>query len=132
MWTIGERRIKFMERLIRSREQKIFLVLDNLRVHHSKPVKKWLAEHTGQIEAFFLPSYSPGLNPNELLNADLKKRVTRIAPARTKTALTRTAICALPRIQKQPDHVECYFQPTKECRLCGIGSAPQGRTYRTL
>jgi hypothetical protein len=48
MWTIGERRIKFMERLIRSREQKIFLVLDNLRVHHSKPVKKWLAEHTGE------------------------------------------------------------------------------------
>jgi transposase len=102
--------INFMERLIRSREQKIFLVLDNLRVHHSKPVKKWLAEHTGQIESFYLPSYSPELNPDELLNAELKKRVTRIVPARTKTALARTAIDALRSIQKQPDCVECYFQ----------------------
>jgi transposase len=107
MWTIGERRINFMERLIRSREQKIFLVLDNLRVHHSKPVKKRLAEHTGQIETFFLPSYSPELNPDELLNADLKMRVTRIAPARTKTALARTAIGALRSTQIQPDRVEC-------------------------
>jgi transposase len=90
--------------------RKIFLVLDNLRVHHSKPVKKWLAEHAEQIETFYLPSYSPELNPDELLNADLKKRVTRIVPARTKTALTRTAIGALRSIQKQPDRVESYFQ----------------------
>jgi transposase len=90
--------------------RKIFLVLDNLRVHHSKPVKKWLTEHAGQIETFYLPSYSPELNPDELLNADLKKRVTRIVPARTKTALTRTAIGALRSIQKQPDRVESYFQ----------------------
>ncbi len=100
----------FMERLIRNREQKIFLVLDNLRVHHSKPVMKWLAEHAEQIEIFYLPSYSPELNPDELLNADLKQRVTKIAPARTKKALTRTAIGALCSIQKQPDRVESYFQ----------------------
>lgn len=101
--------IGFMERLIRNREQKIFLVLDNLRVHHSKPVKKWLAEHTDQIEVFYLPSYSPELNPDELLNADLKQRVTKAAPPRTKTALTRTAIGALRSIQKQPQRVESYF-----------------------
>jgi hypothetical protein len=45
-----------------------------------------------------------------LLHADLKKRVTRIVPARTKTALTHTAIGALRSIQKQPDRVERYFQ----------------------
>ena len=102
--------INFMERLIRNRKQKIFLVLDNLRVYHSKPVKKWLAEHTGQIETFFLPSYSTELNPDELLNADLKMRVTRIVPARTKTALACTSIGTLRSIQKQPNRVECYFR----------------------
>jgi transposase len=64
--------IGFLDRLVRHREQKIILILDNMRVHHSKPVKKWLAEHMKKIEIFYLLSYSPELNPNELLNADLK------------------------------------------------------------
>jgi transposase len=98
--------IGFMERLIRNREQKIFLVLDSLRGHHSRPVQQWLAEHADRIEVFYLPRYSPELNPDELLNADLKQHVTRAAPPRTKGALTRTAIGALRSIQKQPRRVE--------------------------
>src|ERR1035437_2493282 len=74
----------FLERLTRNQPRKIFLILDNLRVHHSKLVKQWLASHAEQIEVFYLPSYSPELNPDELLNADLKQRVTTAAPARTK------------------------------------------------
>jgi transposase len=102
--------IGFMERLVRNRGQKIFLVLDNLRVHHSKPVKQWLAKHIDQIEVFYLPSHSPELNPDELLNSDLKQRVTKAAPARTKIALTRTAVSALRSIQEHPDRVESYFE----------------------
>ena len=64
--------IKFMERLIKNSERKIFLILDNLKVHHSYIVRDWLEEHKAQIEAFFLPSYSPELNPDEYLNCDLK------------------------------------------------------------
>jgi transposase len=44
--------------------KKVFLILDNLGVHHCKPVKAWLAEHVADIEVFYLPSYSPELNPN--------------------------------------------------------------------
>jgi transposase len=55
----------------------VYLILDNLKVHHSKPVKKWLAEHRDEIEVFYLPSYSPELNPNEMANADLKQAVTK-------------------------------------------------------
>lgn len=54
-------------------KKNVFLILDNLRGHHSKPVKAWLAEHQEQIEVFYLPSYSPQLNPDERLNADLKQ-----------------------------------------------------------
>jgi transposase len=93
--------IGFLERLTRKRQRKIFLIPDNLRVHHSKPVKQWLAENAGRIEVFYLPSYSPELNPDELLNADLKQRVTTAAPARTGKALARTAVRALRSIQKQ-------------------------------
>ena len=58
---------------------------------------------------FYLPSYSPELNPDELLNADLKRHATKAAPARNKIALTRTAIGALRSIQKQPARVESYL-----------------------
>ncbi len=44
--------IDFMKRLIRDAKRKVYLILDNLRVHHSKPVKKWLAEHGNEIEVF--------------------------------------------------------------------------------
>ena len=59
----SERLIEFLEALIKDAGKKVFLILDNLRVHHSKPVKAWLAERANQIEVFYLPSYSPELNP---------------------------------------------------------------------
>jgi transposase len=46
--------------------QKVFLILDNLRVHHSQPVKALLAGRTDKIEVFYLPSYSPELNPKSV------------------------------------------------------------------
>jgi transposase len=107
--------IGFMKRLVHGRQKRILLVLDNLRVHHSKAVKKWLKENVDKIEVFYLPSYSPELNPDELLNADLKQRVTKTAPARTKLALTHTAIGALRSIQKQPERVESYFEHKDVC-----------------
>ena len=67
--------IDFCERLIRSAERKVYLILDNLRVHHAKVFKAWLAEHEDEIEVFYLPSYSPELNPDEYLNCDLKAGV---------------------------------------------------------
>jgi len=58
--------IDFFKRLIKGQKKKVFLILDNLRVHHSKPVKHWLAQHAEYIEVFYLPSYSPELNPDEI------------------------------------------------------------------
>jgi transposase len=68
----ADKLIEFLQALIKDAGKKVFLILDNLRVHHSKLVKAWVAEHQDQIELFYLPSYSPQLNPEERLNADLK------------------------------------------------------------
>lgn len=100
--------IDFMKRLVQGCERRVFLVLDNLRMHHSKAVKKWLAKNEDKIQILYLPSYSPELNPDELLNADLKQCVTKIA-------LTRTAIGALRSIQKQLERVESYFGHQNVC-----------------
>ena len=102
--------IGFLKRLTRLQRTKIFLILDNLRVHHSKLVKLWLAQNADKIEVFYLTSYSPELNPDELLNAHLKHHVTTAAPARTAKALTRTAVGSLRSFQKQPARIQSYFQ----------------------
>jgi transposase len=103
--------LDFMKRLIKDADgRKVFLVLDNLKVHHAKPVTHWLGEHAEAIEVFYLPSYSPELNPDELLNADLKAAVTRRAPSRTKGHLKQVAVSHLRRLQHSPQRVRNYFK----------------------
>ena len=102
--------IDFLRRLTQDATRKIFLILDNLRVHPSKPVKQWLASHIDQIEVFYLPSYSPELNPDEFANADIKQAVTEQAPARTKLQLVKAASRHLRSVQRQPDRIRRYFQ----------------------
>lgn len=60
--------IRFMRRLIKHRSKKVFLIVDNLKVHHSGPVKEWIEAHKKEIELFFLPAYTPERNPDEYLN----------------------------------------------------------------
>ena len=101
--------IRFLQRLVKDAGRKVFLILDNLRVHHSKPVKAWLAEHRDQIEVFHLPSYSPELNPDEYLNCDLKAGVHSGVPARSSGQLRTKAISHLRMLQKRPARVRRYF-----------------------
>jgi len=83
----ADKLIEFMEALTRDAGKKVFLILDNLRVHHCKPVKTWLEENKKCIEVFYLPSYSPQLNPDERLNADLKHALGSTVAMRTKSKL---------------------------------------------
>jgi len=105
--------IKFMERLIKDSDKKVFLILDNLKVHHSHMVKDWLEKHVEQIEVFFLPSYSPELNPDEYLNCDLKAGVHSGVPARNKDQLKSKALSHLRKLQKLPGRVSKYFKHRK-------------------
>lgn len=102
--------IDFFKRLIKGQKKKVFLILDNLRVHHSKPVKHWLTQHAEYIEVFYLPSYSPELNPDEMANADLKQAVTKLAPARTKLQLVKATARHLRSVQRQPQRIKKYFE----------------------
>ena len=81
--------IRFLERLGKDAARKVFLIVDNLKAHHSAPVKAGLLEHTAQIEVFYLPSDSPERNPDEYLNGDLKMAVTS-TPRRTISISSKT------------------------------------------
>lgn len=62
----------FLKRLIKDVKKKVFLIVDNLKVHHAKIVQEWLKENREKIEVFFLPPYTPEHNPDEYLNQDVK------------------------------------------------------------
>lgn len=106
----GDKLIEFLEALVRDSGKKLFVVMDNLRVHHCKPVKKWLSEHQNELEAFYLPSYSPDLNPDERLNADLKQGIASRAPVRNKASLQEHATSHMQMLEKSPHRVRKYFE----------------------
>jgi transposase len=109
----SDKLIEFLEALIKDADRKVFLILDNLRVHHSKPVKAWLEKHKKKIEVFYLPSYSPELNPDERLNADLKYAMGSKVPARTKKKLKAAANEHMIMLDASPERVKSYFQDEK-------------------
>lgn len=49
----------FLKRLVKDNNQKIFLILDNLRVHHAKIVQAWQKDNADNIELFFPPTIFP-------------------------------------------------------------------------
>src|SRR4051812_21261167 len=101
--------ICFLQRLIKDAGRKVFLILDRLPVHRSALVRDWLAKHTAQLEVFYLPSYSPDLNPDGGLNADLKQNVTSNPPLRRTQALRQAAISHMHRLSKSPARVRSFF-----------------------
>ena len=109
----SDRLIEFLEALIKDAGRKVFLILDNLRVHHSKPVKAWLELNKEMIECFYLPSYSPELNPEERLNSDLKQAIGSKVPVRTKDKLRAAASEHMEMLGKNPQKVAAFFQDPK-------------------
>jgi len=102
--------IKFLSRLVKDAKRKVFLILDNHRVHHSKIVKEWLEQYKEQIELFYLPSYSPELNPDEYLNGNLKQRIRSGMPARSQKDLIKKTRSFMKTLQRRPHHVRGYFK----------------------
>ena len=102
--------IDFLKRLIKGAKRKIYLILDNLRVHHSKPVKEWVEKNEDKIALFFLPSYSPERNPDEYLNCDLKYGLAQKVAPKDEKQLKRNVQSHMKLLQKNPDRVASYFK----------------------
>ena len=101
--------IEFMEKLVADSPQKVFLILDNLKVHHAKAVTAWLDEHKARIEVFYLPPYSPEINPDEYLNRDFKTVLRTSDRAKSKNALLQKAQTFMQFLIETPERVMAYF-----------------------
>lgn len=105
----SEKLIDFMRRLVHDSPKKVFLILDNLRVHHSKKVQEWLSEHKNEIEIFFLPPYAPEYNPDELLNSNLKRAVGKKPSPHSKGELEHNVRSHLKSLQLKTYIISALF-----------------------
>jgi len=105
----SKRLIEFMRRLTKDAGRKVFLILDNLKVHHSNAVKEWLEKNREKIEVFFLPSYSPELNPDEYLNNSLKGRVHSGERAQNANQLESKARKHMRNLQNNQHKTKKFF-----------------------
>jgi len=102
--------LTFLKRLIKDAKRKVFLIVDNLRVHHAKKVKKWIAEHQKKIELFYLPAYTPERNPDEYMNQDIKVSLSNKKAPRDQNELTANLRSYMKRLQKKNGKVKQFFQ----------------------
>jgi transposase len=104
-----DRFLAFLRRLIKDAGQKVFLIVDNLKVHHARKVKAWVASHAHEIELFYLPAYAPEHNPDEYLNGELKQKLRQQPQPDGEDELVRNVRSVLRAIQRSPERVRTYF-----------------------
>ena len=102
--------LDFMSRLIKDAPRKVFLILDNLRVHHGKIVAAWLEKSKDKIEVFFLPPYAPESNPDEYLNHSLKLDVHSGNLPKSKNDIKHKIHSFMRRLQHKKQSVQAFFR----------------------
>jgi len=100
----------FLRRLTYKSPNKIFLIVDNHKVHHAKKINKWLAKYPHRIQLFYLPPYSPEMNPQELVNQEIKGHASNFKLMTSMEALTKNLRRYLNKIQFNPLKIKSYFQ----------------------
>lgn len=102
--------IKFLRRLIRCTDHKIFLIVDNLQVHRARKVRTWVAKRKKHIELFFLPPYCPELNPDEYLNNTVKSQLRKRPAPRSQDELQASLRSRMKSNQRRPQLIRKLFE----------------------
>jgi hypothetical protein len=100
----------FLEKLVEGADRKIFLIVDRLQAHKTPGVEQWLAAHKKEIEVFYLPRYSPELNPVEYLNNDMKGSVNEPGLPDDRPTLLQRIVDFMTHLARLPEHVIAYFK----------------------
>ncbi len=105
-----DRFIDFLSKVIKSSNKKVYLIVDNLRVHHAKVVTKWIKEHKNKIAIFYIPPYSPEFNPDEYLNQDYKRNANKNNIPKTKDELRQNTLNYMNELVKNRERVASFFR----------------------
>src|SRR2546423_2735291 len=99
----------FLGKLIEGATRKILLIADQLQAHKTPEVVQWLEAHKDRIEVFYLPTYSPELNPVEYLNNDMKGEVNKAGLPDNRGTLHTRIVSFMEHLANVPNHVISYF-----------------------
>ncbi|KVO93446.1 transposase [Burkholderia ubonensis] len=102
--------IEFMKRVLRQATRKIYLIVDGHPVHRSVAVRKFVAANAERLRLIRLPGYCPELNPDELLNQDVKTNALGTSRPTNKAEMISTVRRHLHRRQKQPHVIRNLFK----------------------
>ena len=110
--------IRFLKLLIRQcaadkarrgeKPGKVFLIVDGHSVHSSKTVSDFVSKHSDELELFFLPGYCPELNPDELVNHDVKAAIRSTRP-KEPAEMLRVLTAHMRRRRRDPGFVRRFF-----------------------
>lgn len=102
--------LNYLKRLIKQLNHKVLLIVDSHPVHRAKKVKTWVEQHRNRLQLFFLPGYSPDLNPDEMVNQDVKSNALGTRRPHNQAEMIKNVRSYLFRRQKQPQIVKNYFK----------------------
>lgn len=105
----AERFIAFLKQLLTTVPGTIFVVVDSLPAHTKDTVVAWAQQHENRLAVFYLPRYSPELNPDEYLNNDLKGQVHDAGLPDTSKTLRSRIQRFMHKLLMLPKHVINYF-----------------------
>jgi len=104
----------FLKRLMIGATAPVYVVVDGHPIHKAKLVMDYVNSLDGKLKLFYLPPYSPQLNPDEQVWAHVKRQVSKQF-VQGKEAMKRQTISALRRLQKLPQIIQAFFRQP-ECR----------------
>jgi len=108
----------FLKRLLVGAERPVFVIVDSHPAHKAKLVQEFVESTNGMLKLFFLPPYSPHLNPDEQVWAHVKREAGRRAIQNVEQ-MKRIARKTLRRIQNLPDLVRSFFRQP-ECQYAAL------------
>lgn len=101
--------VQFLRRLAKQAQRKVFFIVDAHPVHRIRKVRRWLEKNAAHIRLFLLPGYSPELNPDEMLNQDVKANAVGRKRPRSQPQLMGNVRRYLERRRANPELVKRYF-----------------------
>ena len=101
--------MSFMEKLIKKSRRKIIFIVDGHPAHKTNKVKDWVKANKKRIELFYLPAYSPELNPDKYLNQDIKTNIVGKKRAINKNQLKKNVVTFMNKRKNNSKQVKKYF-----------------------
>jgi transposase len=101
--------IRYLRRLLHNATRPVFLIVDRHSAHRAKMVARFVEAQEGRLRLFFLPPYSPELNPDECVWNDLKNNAVGRQSHATVDALKSQVLSFMRLLAKTPGRVKGYF-----------------------